>query len=436
MKQRIAVIGSGIAGLSAAWALSRSGYGVTLFEAEDWLGGHTRTIDVTLDGMVAPVDTGFLVFNDRTYPHLVALFDHLGVESARSDMSFSVSVADAGIEWAGTSLAALFAQKRNVLRPRFWGMLTEILRFNREALDLLDRDIPATLSLGEFLDQRGYGAAFRDWYLLPMAAAIWSCPVQQMSAYPCATFLRFCRNHGLLQIRGRPQWRTVRGGGREYVRRMAVEIADVRLGTAVEAVVRGEDAVEVRSVDGGERFDQVVLACHSDQALALLADVRSDERSLLGSIRYQANRIVLHTDASFMPRTRGAWSSWNYVHDASEAPQRPVSVSYWLNRLQPLPFCTDLIETLNPHREPRPDTVLARFNYSHPVFDAVAVQAQARLPAIQGRRRTWFCGAWCGYGFHEDGLRAGLAAATALGAREPWQVPARPGLPSRETVPA
>jgi predicted NAD/FAD-binding protein len=434
LNQKIAVVGSGIAGLSAAWLLSRQRHAVTLFEAQDWLGGHTHTVEVELDGILAPVDTGFLVFNDRTYPELIALFRHLGVDSAPSDMSFSVSLPDEGIEWAGSSLATLFAQKANLMRPRFWSMVRDILRFNREAVELLGRGLSERLSLGQFLEQRRYGATFRDWYLLPMAAAIWSCPTREMTEYPCATFLRFCHNHGLLQISDRPRWRTVVGGGREYVCRMAAAVPDVRTGTPVAQVERFKHGVELRTPDGIERFDQVVLACHSDQALALLADARAEEHRLLSSIRYQPNRIVLHTDTSFMPRARAAWSSWNYVSQAQDAGTHPVSVSYWLNRLQPLPFRTDLIETLNPHREPRCEHVLARFEYSHPVFDAAAVRAQAELAGIQGRRRTWFCGAWCGYGFHEDGLRAGLQVARLLGASAPWH--AAPASPPRRREPA
>jgi predicted NAD/FAD-binding protein len=432
LNQKIAVVGSGISGLTVAWLLSRQRHAVTLFEAQDWLGGHTHTVDLELDGIVAPVDTGFLVFNERTYPNLIALFRQLGVDSAPSEMSFSVSLPDAGIEWAGSSLATLFAQKANLMRPRFWSMVRDILRFNREAVELLGRGVPESLSLGGFLEQRRYSVAFRDWYLLPMAAAIWSCPTRQMMQYPCATFLRFCHNHGLLQLSDRPQWRTVVGGGREYVRRMAADVPDVRIGTRVEQVTRVKDGVELRSPDGIERFDQVVLACHSDQALRLLADASADERRVLANIRYQPNRIVLHTDTSFMPRARAAWSSWNYVSQAQDPDTRPVSLSYWLNRLQPLPFRTHVIETLNPHREPRCEHVLARFEYSHPVFDAPALRAQAQLAGIQGRRRTWFCGAWCGYGFHEDGLRAGLEVARLLGAPAPWHAGERVPAPRRE----
>jgi predicted NAD/FAD-binding protein len=417
---RVAVIGSGIAGLSAAWLLARK-FDVTLYEAEGRLGGHTHTVDVTVDGITAPVDTGFLVFNERTYPNLIALFRHLGVADAGSDMSFSVRIEPDGVEWAGTSVPALFAQKSNLVRPEFWTMLRDILRFNSHSSDLVERGLLPTGSLGEFLDRGAYGPAFRDWYLLPMAAAIWSCPTQQMAAYPAATFLRFCHNHGLLQINGRPKWRTVRGGGREYVRRLAAGLSDVRLATPVRQIRRIAAGVEVDSDRGCERFDHAVLGCHSDQALQMLSDADAGERCVLGSVRYQPNRVVLHTDEAFLPRSREAWASWNYASGEGRAGMRPVSVSYWLNSLQPLPFKTPVIETLNPFREPDPARVLAQFEYSHPMFDGPAVEAQKRLPQIQGRRRTWFCGAWTGYGFHEDGLRSGLAVANGLGVYAPWQ---------------
>jgi len=443
--QRIAVIGSGISGLSAAWLLARQ-YPVTLFEAQDWLGGHTHTVDVELDGEIAPVDTGFLVFNDRTYPNLVALFEHFGVRSAPSDMSFSVQVEEANLEWSGTDLHGLFAQKRNVLQPRFWRMLADIVRFNREASALVERGRAPQCSLGAFLGEGGYGQGFRDWYLLPMAAAIWSCPTHRMLDYPCASFLQFCSNHGLLQIVDRPRWRTVLGGGREYVARMAKWIPDVRLRTPVEAVRRVGNRVQVRTREATEQFDQVVLACHADQALRLLTDADARERAVLSGVQYQRNEIVLHTDERFMPRSRAAWSSWNYATGVAdrtagepgraEAGGRPVSVSYWLNRLQPLPFRRALIETLNPVREPRAHSVLARFEYSHPVFDAPALAAQAALPAVQGTRRAWFCGAWTGYGFHEDGLRSGIAVANRLGAHAPWQSPGAVSAPATQSMAA
>lgn len=417
--RRIAVVGSGIAGLSAAWLLSRN-HAVTLFEAGGWLGGHTHTVDVTLDGITAAVDTGFLVFNERTYPNLIALFDHLGVDSCASDMSFSVRLEDEGLEWAGSNLATLFAQRRNLLRPAFWGMLADILRFNREATALARAGTGSVVPLGEFLDAGRYGRAFRDWYLLPMAGAIWSCPPQTMLRYPAQTFFRFCDNHGLLQVSDRPQWRTVTGGARRYVERLAAGIADVRLRTPVTAVRRQAQGVLLQAGGSEARFDAVVMACHSDQALRLLADADAEERALLGAVGWQDNEVVLHSDEGFLPRSRAAWSAWNYHAGGASDAARPVGVSYLINKLQPLPFRRPVIVTLNPARQPRAETVIDRWVYAHPVFDAGSDAAQARLPQLQGRRNTWYCGAWTGYGFHEDGLKSGLAVAASLGVTAPW----------------
>lgn len=423
--QRIAVIGAGIAGLSAAWLLSRA-HDVTLFEANDYLGGHTHTVDVTLDGVTAPVDTGFLVFNERTYPKLIALFDYLGVASCASDMSFSVRIAAENIEWAGSNLAAVFAQRRNLLRPQFWGMLSDVLRFNREATAIAQGGDGSTATLGEFLAAGGYGRAFRDWYLLPMAGAIWSCPTAEMLEYPARTFFAFCANHGLLQVSDRPQWRTVIGGARTYVDRLAAEIGNVYVNTPVAAVLRRPDGVELQ-LAGGEtqNFDAVVLACHSDQALRLLGDADAAEREVLGAIPYQDNTVILHTDERFLPRSRAAWSAWNYHAQHSAAQARPVGVSYLINKLQPLPFRRSVIVTLNPGDDPRAETILDRYSYAHPVFDQAGIAAQARLPQLQGCRNTWFCGAWTGYGFHEDGLKAGMAVAAGLGVTAPWLAQAR-----------
>ncbi|MBY0271074.1 MAG: FAD-dependent oxidoreductase [Burkholderiales bacterium] len=418
--QRIAVVGAGIAGLSAAWLLSRS-HDVTLFEANDYLGGHSHTVEVTLDGITAPVDTGFLVFNDRSYPNLIALFDHLGIASCASDMSFSVRIAGENLEWAGSNLAAVFAQRRNLLRPQFWGMLSDILRFNREATAIVQGSGALTATLGEFLAAGGYGRAFRDWYLLPMAGAIWSCPTATMLDYPARTFFAFCANHGLLQLSDRPQWRTVIGGARTYVARLAAEIGAVRVNTPVVSVLRGAGGATLTLACGDtQTFDAVVLACHSDQALRLLGDADTAEREVLAAIRYQDNRVILHTDERFLPRSRAAWSAWNYHAHDSAAQAQPVGVSYLINKLQPLPFSRPVIVTLNPGDEPRLETVIDRYSYAHPVFDQAGIAAQARLPQLQGRRNTWFCGAWAGYGFHEDGLKAGMAVAADLGVTAPW----------------
>jgi predicted NAD/FAD-binding protein len=420
---KIAVIGAGISGLSCAYRLVQGGADVSLFEAGSYFGGHSNTVDVTLDGATYGVDTGFLVFNDRTYPNLIALFAELGVETAPSDMSFSVKLplGEHGgarvLEWAGSNLDTVFAQRGNLLRPKFLRMVRDILRFNQQATALALSGQMPQMPLGYFLDLHGYSQQFRAWYLLPMAACIWSCPSDQMLAFPAATFIRFCHNHGLLQVTDRPQWRTVRGGSRNYVNKLLAAIGDKRLATPVTGVLRnpagGARSVQVRTAAGVEQFDHVVMACHSDQSLALLGmDAGADERGVLEAVRYQPNRAVLHTDASCLPRSRKAWSAWNYQSNAAPTPQ--VCVHYLLNQLQPLPFTTPVIVSLNPLDEPDPSTVLASFDYAHPVFDAGAVAAQARLQAFQGTRNTWFAGAWTGYGFHEDGLKSGLAVAASL----------------------
>ena len=423
---RIAIVGSGIAGLGSARLLSKAGHAVTVFEGADYLGGHSHTVDVTLDGVTAPVDTGFLVFNDRTYPQLVALLDDLGVASVPSEMSFAVSVAGADVEWAGTDLASLFAQPRNALRPAFWRMLADILRFNRATTAMVREERWWSVTLGEYLDAERYSTPFRDWYLLPMAAAIWSAPTREILDFPLSTFLRFCHNHGLLQIFDRPQWRTVRGGSREYVARIAERLDDVRLATPVQRVRRTRDGVEIEAAGRVERFDEVVLACHSDQALALLADPSRGETALLSAVRYQPNRVVLHTDATLLPRHRRAWSAWNYLTADTADGERPAAVSYLISKLQPLPFRTPVIVTLNPPREPDPATVLREFEYSHPLLDGRALRAQAAFADIQGSRHTWYAGAWLGYGFHEDGLKSAQAVAAGLLRRAQPSAPSMP----------
>ena len=427
--KRIAVIGGGIAGLASAWLLSRR-HRVTLFEAGDYVGGHTNTIDIAVEGHRHPIDTGFLVFNDRTYPNLCALFACLGVASVESEMSFGVSLAEPEIEWAGSDLGTVFAQRSNLLRPAFLGMLSDILRFNRETTRMAAEGDAPPVSLGDYLAAGRYGSAFRDWYLLPMASAIWSCPTRTMLDYPLATFARFCHNHGLLQIFDRPRWRTVAGGGREYVRRILDELDDVQVATPVLGVDRRPDGVWLRCRDGAERFDEVVFACHSNQTLAILgAGANLDERRILGAVKYQPNLALVHTDTALLPRRRKVWSAWNYLAGAGRPDERPVSVSYLINRLQPLPFETPVVVSLNPFTEPARDKLIRRIEYAHPVFDQAAVDAQAALPTIQGRQRSWFAGAWTGYGFHEDGLKSALVVARALGAEIPWQ-------PSAEAAPA
>lgn len=420
-KERIAVVGSGVSGLTTAWLLSRR-YQVTLFEAGDYLGGHTNTVDVTLEGVTYPVDTGFLVFNERTYPNLIALFDLLGVDSVETEMSFAVSLETPDLEWAGSTLATIFGQKRNLLRREFWSMLSDILRFNRSSAGWLATHPDTQRTLRDFLIKGRYSDAFANWYLLPMAAAIWSCPTAQMLDMPLASFVRFCQNHGLLQIANRPTWRTVTGGGREYVRRIASTLRDVRLACPVHSVARDAQGLRVTHANGVERFEQVVLACHSDQAKSLLGFSATDlQRVLLSAIRYQPNRAVLHTDDALLPRDKKLWSAWNYFAGKGEPGQQPVGVSYLINKLQPLPFSTPVVVTLNPAREPDPSKVIAEFDYAHPVFDRAAIDAQQRLEEVQGVGGIWFAGAWCGYGFHEDGVKSALRVANSLGVLAPWQ---------------
>lgn len=417
--RRVAVVGSGISGLAAAYELS-SDARVTLFEAGGYFGGHTNTIDLRIDGVTHGVDTGFLVFNHRTYPNLLRLFAELGVETAPSDMSFSVQAREHDLEWSGSDLNTVFAQRRNLLRPRFLKMLSEIVRFNRLATAIAEAAAEGALAepIGEFLDRHAFGNDFRDWYFLPMIGCIWSCPTDQMLRFPVATMIRFCHNHGLIQVNDRPQWHTVKGGARNYVEKMLPRIADARVSSPVFEIRRDAGGVAVTSTAGTERFDEIVLACHSDQALALLADASDDEREVLGAIRYQPNRAVVHGDASVLPKRKLAWASWNYVRSPDRGrEQAAVCLHYLLNRLQPLPWTTPVIVSLNPETEPAPATVFREIEYAHPVFDLGAIEAQRRIPALQGRGRTWFCGAWTRYGFHEDGLSSALDVVRALRAR-------------------
>ena len=416
------MVGSGISGLAAAWSLAEHAE-VTLFEADRHFGGHANTVDLTIDGLSHGVDTGFLVFNQATYPGLVGLFDRLQVATAPSQMGFSVQVPWHGLEWSGNDLDAVFAQRRNLVRPRFLRMLADLLRFNREATAIARRGDEGALQqpIADFLTDRRYSPAFRDWYLLPMLGCIWSCPTDQMLRFPVATMIRFCHNHGLLRIADRPQWYTVRGGSREYVRRMVARIPDARLATPVRALRRmppgsGSAGVWLDLAKHSERFDDAVLAGHSDQSLALLgAGASVDERAVLGAIGYQRNRVVLHGDATLMPRHRKAWAAWNYERSPVAARERSaVCLHYWINALQPLPWTRPVIVSMNPVREPDARQVHREFSYAHPVFDRAAVAAQARVPALQGRGHVWFAGAWTGHGFHEDGLRSGLAVADAM----------------------
>ena len=421
----IAVIGSGISGLSAAWLLSQK-HRVTVFEADTRPGGHSNTVDVQSTqggaGAVIAVDTGFIVYNEPAYPNLTALFAHLGVETKPSEMSFAVSLDDGALEYSGTGLGGVFAQKRNLVSLRFWSMLRDLVRFYRQA--------PAhaagagLMPLDQYLDMQGYGRAFRDDHLYPMAAAIWSTSAARIGEYPTEAFVRFCENHHLLKLTNRPAWRTVEGGSRRYVEQLTKGMGDrLRLDNAAVEIRRSDEGVHVCTEAGWapERFDQVVIATHADQALRLLPDAHAEESRVLGAFGYSRNRAVLHSDPALMPQRRAVWSSWNYAADRT----RPdaLCVTYWMNRLQGIPDHTPLFLTLNPMQEPRPEHLIRSETYEHPMFDAAAIRAQDQLWSLQGHNRTWFCGAYFGSGFHEDGLQSGLAVAEAIGGvRRPWTV--------------
>jgi len=428
VRLRVAVVGTGISGLSAAWLLNRR-HDVTVYERAERIGGHSNTILASVGGRRIAVDAGFIVFNRPAYPNLSALFEFLGVPTQRSDMSFSVSLDDGKLEYSGSGLRGLFGQPRNLFRPRFWSMLRDLKRFYREAPGEASVAEVEQLSLGDYLALRSYGGAFRDDHLLPMASAIWSAPPLEMLSYPAASFIRFHDNHGLLQIAGRPHWETVTGGSRHYVQRLTASFADrIRLDTAVCNVRRMADGVLVTDSRGGtEKYDQLILATHADQALAALADASEQERELLGSFRYSRNLAVLHTDESFMPKRRAVWSSWNYV-GSSRRDAAGASVTYWMNRLQNIESERPLFVTLNPVHAPRAGTLLHSEIYEHPIFDTKAMAAQKKLWLLQGARNTWYCGAHFGSGFHEDGLQAGLAVAEQIGGvRRPWMVPNESG---------
>ncbi len=409
---RIAVIGSGISGLASAWLLSRQ-HDVVLFEANDYLGGHTHTHDIELEGRQYRVDTGFIVHNPVHYPLLTRMFEELGVATKPTTMSFSMHSEASGVEYNATSLGGLFCQRGNLLSPRFWGMLADLRRFYRIAPRLLETDDPGP-ALGEFLEKHGFGEAFRDEHLLPMASALWSSPSAQILAFPARYLVQFMANHHMLQVSGRPDWRVVRGGSATYVRALQQRWqASVRLQTPVHSVRRDADGVDVMTANGTERFNQVVLACHSDQALALLADADDRESAILGAIPYQSNDVVLHTDARLLPRNRKAWAAWNahVPRDPSDA----CTVSYCMNLLQGIDAPQPLVVTLNRTHAIDPAHILRRMSYAHPVYTDASVAAQGRRYVIQGQRRTWFAGAYWGWGFHEDGIRSAVEVARALG---------------------
>ena len=430
----IAIIGTGISGLSAAWLLSKH-HLVTVFEKAPRLGGHTNTVEIGSPDGPIPIDTGFIVYGTVNYPNLTELFQHLDVATKSSNMGFAVSLGDGAFEYAGNSVASLFAQKRNLFRPRFWSMLSGILRFYRQAPgDLAAIDNP-DLTLGEYLNREGFGAAFQRDHLLPMAGAIWSAPPDVLLDYPAASFIRFFDNHSLLKLKDRPLWRTVVGGSKTYVAKLTAGCdGRVRLNCAAVAVTRDSGGVEIRDSTGHvSRFDHVVVASHADEALALLADPSPQETKLLGAFRYSRNHAVLHSDATLMPKRRAAWSSWNYLESSSNTDDG-LCVTYWMNALQGIGGDRQYFVTLNPMRAPLAGSVHHSDIYDHPIYDSRALRAQAELSTLQGARNTWFCGAYFGAGFHEDGLKSGLEAAEALGGvARPWHRGASTSAPTSES---
>jgi predicted NAD/FAD-binding protein len=427
---RIAVIGTGISGLSAAYFLDRR-HDVTVYEKEARLGGHSRTVEIVQDGRRIAVDTGFIVFNARNYPNLTALFRTLGVATRDSDMSFALTVADGWLEWGAKDLNAILAQRRNLLRPQFHKLFADVMRFNAKAQAEVAR-FPH-LTVAGLIRSLNLGDWFRRHYLLPMAGAIWSCPPSRILDYPAATLVRFFANHNLLSLRGQPQWRTVEGGAKVYVEKLAQALGGrIRKGCGVAAVTRTARGARIVDTDGSVAFyDDVVFACHSDQALALLRDATPDERAALGAIRYQPNLAVLHKDARFMPKRKACWASWVY-NSSGEGDAPAVSVTYWMNSLQGIDKRVPLFVTLNPAREIGPGDVYDACRFAHPVLDVNAMRAQAALETMQGRAHTWFCGAYLGHGFHEDGLASAMRVAERLGAPAPWACAA----PSRQVHPA
>jgi predicted NAD/FAD-binding protein len=432
-REQIGVIGSGIAGLASAWLLAGR-HQVTLIERNDYIGGHTHTITVDDKGHPLPVDTGFIVYNEANYPLLVRLFDRLGVATREGDMSFAASIGPGEIEYSGDSLKTLFAQPKNLFSPAHLGMLADILRFNRRCRQCLDSGGFDGLSLGAFLQRERLGDPFRDRYLLPMAAAIWSCPTHTMMDFPIESLARFFANHGLINILKRPLWRTVVGGSQSYVTKIIADLGAENLLHDPAVRVRRLDAapdqaapdqklqgVEVTLASGAtRRFDRVVLACHADEALRLIDHPSEAERRLLDCFRYQPNQTYLHTDIRLMPRLRSVWASWNYLAARQQDGRQAVSVTYWMNRLQGLASDTDYLVSLNPLTPPRPETCIAEMVYHHPVFDQRAMDAQRDLHRLQGQRGLWFCGSYFGYGFHEDALRAAVEMVTRMGIDTAW----------------
>jgi len=421
---RIAIVGTGISGLGAAYLLNPH-HDITVYEKAARIGGHTRTVTVSYNGTKIPVDTGFIVFNRQNYPNLTGLFHYLDVPTHESDMTFAATIGEGWLEWGAKSVNAIFGQRRNLLRPGFFRLLRDVIRFNGHALNTVEKH--PRISLGELIELLNLGDWFRRYYLLPMAGAIWSCPPQQMLDFPAMSFVRFFENHGLLSVSGQPQWYTVTGGSQEYVRRLTQSFTSrIRTGCGVAEVARNSDGIEIRDDQGGvERYDHAILGCHADESLSILKDARSEERALLGAFRYQPNRAILHKDPSVMPKRNACWASWVYKADVSTS-ELKISVSYWMNKLQGIDARFPLFVTLNPTQKIAPEHVFDEHIFYHPVFDAAAMAAQHGLSEIQGHQNTWYCGAYLRHGFHEDGLLSAVEIAKQFGIDAPWaaQLPA------------
>jgi predicted NAD/FAD-binding protein len=421
---RIAIVGTGISGLGAAYLLNPH-HDITVYEKAARIGGHTRTVTISYDGVKIPVDTGFIVFNRRNYPNLTGLFHCLDVPTHESDMTFAATIGEGWLEWGAKNVNSIFGQRRNLLRPGFFGLLRDVMHFNGHALNTVEKH--PRISLGELIALLGLGDWFRRYYLLPMAGAIWSCPPQQMLDFPAMSFVRFFENHGLLSVSGQPQWYTVTGGSQEYVRRLTPSFASrIRTGCGVAEVTRNANIIEIRDDQGGvERYDHVILGCHADESFNILKDARSEERALLGAFRYQPNRAILHKDPSVMPMRKTCWASWVYKADVSTS-ELKISVSYWMNKLQGIDARFPLFVTLNPTQKIAPEHVFDEHIFYHPVFDAAAMAAQHGLSEIQGHQNTWYCGAYLRHGFHEDALFSAVEIAKQFGIDAPWaaQLPA------------
>ncbi|MBE8717839.1 NAD(P)/FAD-dependent oxidoreductase [Cellvibrio polysaccharolyticus] len=411
---KIAIIGSGISGLTCAYLLNRK-HDITVFEAGSWIGGHTHTVDVEVAGQRYAIDTGFIVFNDWTYPNFIRLLDHLGVASQATEMSFSVRDPETGVEYNGNNLNTLFAQRSNLVSPKFWGMLRDILRFNREAVaDLEQQRIAADTTLGAYLRDNGYGQRFIHHYIVPMGSAIWSMSLADMQHFPLEFFVRFCKNHGLLSVSNRPQWRVISGGSRQYIALLTARFdKHIRVNCPVQRVERDETGVTVHSATGSERFDRVVFACHSDQALSLLAAPTENEQQILGALQYADNEVVLHTDTTLLPRRKLAWASWNYR--LGNSTRQPAAVTYNMNILQGIENDTTFCVSLNQTAAIDPKRILGRFRYAHPQYSLAGVAAQERWRELHGELNTFYCGAYWANGFHEDGVVSALRVASAFG---------------------